>query len=241
MNFDGRTAQFRESVAVGSGTQLLQTAWLDLHFLQAISLADTKPQTPPQIETMNCGGGVFIENRTLEAGQQVSYERMQMQDLSVNNINGQLNAAGPGRLISVRRGGNAGFAMPGMTAKPVGFAAAQPPNSFNGNANANALKCLHLTFNKSITGNIKQKDLAFHGQVRAAYAPAQSWTTTLESDDPKELGDSAVVLHCDHMSVNDMSPMSNNGAGNIEMTATDNVIAEGTDFNARSSRLRGAP
>ncbi len=61
---------------------------------------------------------------------------------------------------------------------------------------------------RSITGNKIRKDLVFHGQVRAAYAPAQSWTTTLESDDPKRLGPQAVVLHCEHLAVNDMSPVS---------------------------------
>ena len=45
------------------------------------------------------------------------------------------------------------------------------------------------------------------------------------------------MLHCDNLEVNDMSPVSGSSGGNLELTALDNVIAEGTNFTARSARL----
>ena len=243
MVFDGRKAHFQDSVNVTANSQLLQTGWLDVYFQQPVSFSDARQQQPPPaVERLICGDGVFVENRTIKAGQQASYDRMQLKNLDLNNITGDFHGDGPGWLVSVSRGGGQGFAMPGgplagpgrpPAIRPVGFGP-QPP----GLPDPNQLTCLHLRFVKSLTGNKTRKDCAFHGQVCAAYAPAQSWTTTLDSDDPKLLGPKAVVLHCDNLEVHDMSPVSgSNGSGNLELTALDNVIAEGTNFTARSARL----
>ncbi len=126
------------------------------------------------------------------------------------------------------------LAAPGRpaTVSPVAFGPPQPPPS-----DPNQLTCIQLRFMKSLTGNKIHKDCVFHGNVCAANAPAQSWTTTLDSDDPNRLGPQAVVLHCDNLAVDDMSPVSGSRGGNLELAAMDNVIAEGTDFTARSARL----
>lgn len=241
MVFDGRKAHFQESVNVTGNSQLLQTGWLDIYFQQPISFSDTRPQQPPLVEKLICGDGVFVENRTLEAGQQVSYDRIQLKNLDLNNISGDFHADGPGWLVSVRRGSGQGFSMPGgplaesgrpATTRPVGFGSPPPSPSDLG-----PLTCLHLRFMKSITGNKVRKDLVFHGQVRTAYAPAQSWTTTLESDDPNRLGPQSVVMRCENLAVNEMSPVSGSSGGNLELAALDNVIAEGSNFTARSARL----
>ena len=87
--------------------------------------------------------------------------------------------------------------------RPVAFGPPPPATS-----DPNQLTCIHLRFMRSITGNKIRKEIMFHGQVRTAYAPVQSWTATLDSDDPKLLGPKAVVLHSDNLEVDDMSPVS---------------------------------
>ena len=241
MTFDGRKAHFQDSVNVIGNSQLLQTGWLDICFQQPISFSDNRPQSPPLVEKLICGDDVFIENRTLEAGRQISYDRVKLKNLDLNNLSGDFHGDGPGWLVSVRRGGGQGFSMPAgpltgpgrpATTRPVGFGPpqAKPPDP-------NPLTCLHLRFMKSITGNKIRKELLFHGQVRTAYAPAQSWSTTLESDDPNRLGPQAVVMHCENLAVNDMSLVSGSGGSNLELSALENVIAEGSNFTARSARL----
>ncbi len=128
MLFDGRKAHFQDSVNVISDSQLLQTAWLDVQFQQPISFSDARQQQPPPaVEKLVCGDGVFIESRTVEAGQQVSYERMRLKDLDLNNITGDFHGNGPGWLVSVRRGGGQGFTMPGgPLAGPPRSAATRP-------------------------------------------------------------------------------------------------------------------
>ena len=86
---------------------------MDAYFLKPISLSDPGSQQP-SLEKLICGDGVFIENRTLDdAGKQVSYDRLWLKNLEMNNISGDFHGDGPGRLISVRRGGDQGFSMPG--------------------------------------------------------------------------------------------------------------------------------
>ena len=66
---------------MSSGTaKLLQTGSLDVCFQKPISLSDTRPQAPPLVEKLICGDGVFVENRTIENGLQISYDRMEAEE-----------------------------------------------------------------------------------------------------------------------------------------------------------------
>jgi len=246
MTFDGIKAHFQDSVYVTGNSQLLVTGSLDVCFQKPISFSDSRPQAPPLVAALVCGDGVFVENRTIEDGQQVSYDRFWVKNLKLNNITGDFEGDGPGRLITVRRGSSQNFFPPGgpptgpgraATVRPVSLASASPQPS-----DPNQLTCIHLKFMKSLAGNKIRKDMTFHGRVCTAYAPAQSWTTTLEIDDPKRLGPQAFVLRCENLSVNDMSPLSGSSRGNLELTAQENVVGEGmnptgTLYNVQSYRL----
>ncbi len=243
MTFDGRKAHFDRGVKVRSETQVMQTSWLDVYLQHPISFSAPRPQEPALVEKIICGEGVYIVDQAFADGQQTGCDHIWLKDLDMNNITGDFHASGPGRVISVRRGGNQAFSLPngplagggpnpgGASAPPVAFAPAQPPDD------PNQLSCLDLSFMQSITGNKNRKELTFHGQVRAAHAPAQSWATTLDDPDPKRLGNDAVILHSESLEVDDMSPVGGGSGGNAEFQARDNVIAEGANFSAHCSRL----
>ena len=205
------------------------------------------------MERIACGDGVDVIGQAFEKGKQISCDRIKLKNLDMNNITGVFHGDGPGRIVSVRRGDSQNFAMPGgpfagagpvstrTPVRPAGFVPVQPA------ADPDQMTCLDLRFMKSITGNKNSKELVFHGQVRAAHAPAQSWTTTLEDDDPKNLGKDAVVLHSEVLELADMSPVNGSSGGNMEFQALGNVSAEGTmrgdkadtpaSFNALCARL----
>ncbi len=249
MTFDGRKAHFDRGVKVRSDTQVMETSWLDVHLQHPISFSAPRPQgpalqEPALVEKIICGEGVYIVSQSFNKGQQTGFDRIWLKDLDMNNITGDFHANGPGRVISVRRGSNQAFDMQGgplagagpgngqVAARPAAFAPAQPPDD------PNQISCLDLKFYKSIIGNKNRKEMTFFGNVHAAHAPAQSWTTTLEDPDPKHLGKDAIVLDSESLEVDDMSPVSGGGGGaNAEFQARDNVIAEGTNFVARCARL----
>ena len=123
---------------------------------------------------------------------------------------------------------------------------ARPPADRRGgvtppaNAQASPLNCMHLRYQGSITGNVLRREMTFHDQVRVAYAPTDSWTTTLDSDNPDKLGAGGIVLHCNHLSVNEITtPGSPNRSP--ELLAVGNVVAEGrmqdVNFTALAIRM----
>ena len=263
MEFDGLTAHFEEQVKATGPAQQLQTPVMDVRFQRPLVFTQPRPQQPPQVETISCGGGVFMESRAFEGDVQIAFDRMEVPDLTVNLLSGVLRAGGPGWLISVRRGTAAlgpGIGKPPgarvttaakpPAAVPAGFAAtpaatAKPP--------AAQLMGLHLRYLGSITGNVLAKEMTFHDQVRSAYAPVQSWLATLESDNPQLLGPNAVVVHSDHLTVVDMGPPGHpaapagpNGGRHAELLAAGNAIAEGStltdkqtlvSYTARATRM----
>ena len=239
MVFDGRKAHFQDSVKVTGETQLLRTGWLDVCFQRPISFSEAQPQQQPTVEKLICGDGVAIENRGMDHGQPDSYDRMYLQNFELNNLSGDFHGDGPGWLVRVQRGSGQGFMVPGGPLAGPGGAAVQPvglgPRSQAPDPNQKT--CIHLKFVKSLTGNKFRKTCEFHGQVRAAYAPVDSWTATLESDNPNVLGPQSFVLHCNDLAVDDMSPMSGSGSRNVELTGSGNVKAESTIYTARCYRL----
>jgi hypothetical protein len=203
---------------------------------QPIRFAEPKMEQQPQVEQIFCEGGVAMENHALDPQQQlVAQSRMEVVNLGVNMQTGALTASGPGWLIDVRRG--AADLLPGAPGVPADAAAVRPvalpvPRA----ADPNQLTCKQVRFQGYITGNIHHHDATFHDQVRAAYAPVDSWMATLDSDDPKALGPKGALLHCDELAVNDMSaPNSNTRA--MELMAAGNVVAEGGIFTARAARM----
>jgi lipopolysaccharide export system protein LptA len=247
MEFDGRKAQFKQSVTARGPTQEMQTGELDVLFQQPIRFSDPKPQQQPQVEQLLCRGGVRLDNREMADGQPVSQDRMQAADLAMNLLSGDLTAGGPGWLVSVRRG-----APQGLGGGKLGVGSQNPPASLTGPRSSlpvsptalpttapqpaaqNTLNCLHLRFLGSITGNIRRREMVFHEQVQAAYGPADSWQTILDIDNPTEQGG---VLRSDHLQVNDMTPMGG-GKQSLELLAMGNVVAEGRASQGKSYTAR---
>jgi hypothetical protein len=245
MMFDGLTAHFQDAVKVRGETQVLETGSMDVGLEHRISFSDGQTQQPATLEKIHCGEGVYVVNQSFDpTGQQTSCDHIHLKDLDMNNITGEFHATGPGRVTSVRHGGGQGFNIPGSPpVRAAAFAPGQAPST------AGLLECLDLRFMKEIKGNKNRKEMVFFGQILAAHALTKSWTTTLLDDgnrDPNRLGPQAVVLQCESLEVDDMSPVGS-GSSSMEFQARDNVIAEGTlppsadgkqsNFYARCARL----
>ena len=112
MDFDGGKATFDESV-VAAAPRLqsqaetmqfeLHTAKMDVQLQRPIRFSDPKMEGRPQVEEIRCYGGTNMKNRTFDAGRQLaSFEQLQVADLGVNVLSGELNAGGPGWINTVR-------------------------------------------------------------------------------------------------------------------------------------------
>ncbi|NUQ66139.1 MAG: hypothetical protein HUU20_27060, partial [Pirellulales bacterium] len=98
-----------------------------------------------------------------------------------------------------------------------------------------SLHYLHVRFQKNITGNVHQRSVTFHQQVRATFGPVKSWEDRLD-DDPDKLGPDGAVLQCEQLTVVQM-PQPNGGPPAVELYALGNTLVEGATFTARANRM----
>lgn len=217
MEFDGRTATFKESVVAATPQQQLRTDTMLVQMQRPISFSQPNMQEPPQVEDIRCYGGVDLDSRTADPP---SHDQIHVIDLGVNVITGDLTAGGPGWLNRVFRGS------PDMPGSPAGVVAPSPDQ----------LNCLNVRFQKSVTGNVLRRQFSFADQVQMAYAPVANWDAVLATNDPDKLGPKGVVVRCDRLSVAEMStPMG--GKRTIELEASGNTVVEGTTFTATGNRI----
>ena len=239
MVFEGRTAKFTESVSAATPQQHVQTETLEVRLKNPISFSnsDMQNQSRTELEELRCYNGVYLENRSVDDQQQLtSYDRMQVADLAVNMISGALTAGGPGWLNSVNLGSSDGaqnrfaagmFGGGSVTETPGGAAAAQSHAQLN---------CLHVRFQGSITGNILSREITFHEQISAAYAPVADWSAMIDPTKPETLGPQGISLHCEHLKVNQM-PVPSAKSQTIELESLGNALVEGGIFTATAQRI----
>ncbi|MGQ9573869.1 MAG: hypothetical protein ACUVUC_00995 [Thermoguttaceae bacterium] len=226
MVLDGRTAIFEESVDAAVAGQRLRAEAVEAVFAQPIRLADPHRQPRPELQRLCCRGGVLLEGAEFENGQQVSLERLGLTELEVELPSGKVRGGGPGRVTSVRR------EMPGPTQPEL--VAGRPSQA--GPEAQKPLNCLDIRFRGSLAGNLHHRQLVFQDQVRAVYAPASSWQSVPQTDDPAQLGPDGIILRCDRLAAVQM-PVPVGGVRGWDLEATGNTIVEGASFVARAVRI----
>ena len=104
MAFDGRVTHFERQVVASGESQQLHTECLDVTFREPLVLGDAASRPPPQVAQIVCRGGMLLENRSIQGGQQVSFDRLLAADMRLEMESGAIAAGGPGWAVSVRRG-----------------------------------------------------------------------------------------------------------------------------------------
>ncbi len=229
MQFDGRKAVFEETVVATTPNQTVQTETLEVSFKQPIRFSDPRSQPQPQLHQIGCRGVTIMENRSKDEAGLVSIDQMEVGNVAINLDSGALSAAGPGWVTSRRRG-SSGFApAAGGPLAPFGQAGKD-------DADEGGLTYLNVRFQGSISGNVHNRTMTFHDQVRATYGPIKSWQASLPDDDPDALGPRGVLLGCDQLTVGQMTP-PNGGRQTVELEALGNTLVEGRTFTARAIRI----
>ena len=239
MEFDGRTAKFVEGVVANAPQRQLQTEMMRVQILPPISFTDSSPQKEPEVEEIQCCGGVKMAQRTFDQNQQItSHDRIELTDLAINFVSGVIKG-GPGWLNSVRMGSDNPLGASPIAAAQAGPVAPAPSH----------LCCVHVRFKKSVVGNIggiggvrgigglaRREGVTFTDQVQMAYSPVNNWDAMLATTDPDKLGPQGITVRCDQLSVVQMSLALGN-MRSIELDALGNAVVENTEFTARGHRI----
>ena len=224
---DARTMRFEDSVVVETRQQQLHTDALDVTFREPFRFTDANGASRPAVQQAYCRGRTLLEAREADASGQTAVSRIDVNDLKINAVSGDIEADGPkGRVITVRRSSGQMLA--------VGPDAAAPqPLAMPGGA---PLVCLDVQFQRKMTGNLQVRQMAFHEQVRVAYAPVSAWNARWDDDDPDKLGPHGFSLHCDKL-IGTQLGAPGARAGGWGLDANGNARAEGQSFAATGTRM----
>ena len=225
MDFDGSLIQYEKSVTVLRDTQQITADSIQVALSQRVDFNRTTAPTEVKPRRIDFHGIVRARNESVEMGQLSSRDFMQVRELSVDLQTGQLAAAGPGWIRSVRQGAPQGFSdMSGLISQRK----ATTPSA--------DMTFMRIDYQKGIAGNVYTRQLQFYDNVVAIFGPVSDWDQQLDVNSPGGLGEREVQLNCDTLAVM-QTPANGLSPSAMHFNAIGNTLVEGNAFNARAHRL----
>lgn len=226
MEFDGRTARFYQGVVARVEFQLLRTELLEVVFSEPVRFAEVGAGRP-DIHSVVCRQGVYLENRAFQGRQLKSIDRMEVRALAVEQRSGDLSAQGPGWITSLRAGVDA------LTPHVVERG---QRSGANPGATHDDVTYLRIEFQGAMTGNVHRREIALENEVRTVYGPVLTWDAAIDPDRPEQWPEQTVLLRSDRLQVSEAPPQLS-PLRSYELAAMGNAEIEGQTFFARASRL----
>jgi len=237
MEFDGRSARFDESVLASSPGWQLRTDSLEVQLREPVVFTSPHPASNVQVHRLICRSDVLLENRSWDAQGELSRDQIEVADLTVDLITGDLTAGGPGVFRSVRRsqkkqaeGNPSGQTEPANAGKPI------RPGPFRPDASDTGLLFLSVEFQRSLVGNLHRREIGFSDRVRTIYGPVTDWQERIPWSQLAALPPQVVFLSCDQLSVAELA-LPPSGQRFLEMVAVGNTVIESAGYTARAHRL----
>jgi len=223
---EGRRMHFEGSVAASVQQQQLETETLDAIFQEPIRFDDPQGRPEPKVAQLVASGGVILRSREFDARGPLALMQMEIPDLKINTLTGRMEGHGPGTVTMVRRG----------APELLGRRPADPPPG----ADDDSLSCLHLSFQRAITGSQESNQVTFHEGVWAVYGAVSSWEPKLPPAPPFRpdfFDPRGATLNCQELSLAEMTAPA--GARRpLLLEAKGNAVVESQQgFVARALRI----
>jgi hypothetical protein len=245
MEFDGNTVHFERDVRTRSRQPGERGAWTDLatygdvldasvsRFVDFSADEQDFKDDKVELRRLVYDGGVFVEAHGFDPrGQREAWDRMQIPNLTLDQLTGEITSRGAGWIQSVRLGGGDLLAG-GPLSAPTRPAA--PSDS-----GKRELTYTRVDYQQGIGGNLHNREVVFRDQVQTVHGPVPVWDAVLYADRPDGLGEKGVVIHCDELSLYEMGPWVTSRRKAVELVAAGNAVVEGRTFNAHANRLKYA-
>lgn len=236
MTFDGQTVQLRGEVIARTEAQRVAAPALDVHLTQRIDFARRPAREALDVQFVKFLGQVSFENRTLAEGAVTAIDQMEVRDLVIDNQSGELQAAGPGWLKTVRRAGASGAGAGSFVPPAFAGRGAPAPATASDGAKDTRLTYLRVTFQQRVTGNVHERHVELHEQVRAVYGKVDRWDATINPDLVDQPDAEVVLLNSDMLQVAQAGEQPT-GEAAVELQALGNALVEGHAFTARGHRI----
>jgi hypothetical protein len=229
MQFDGQHALFEQDVCVNTDQptrdgQARCMALGDTVRVQLTRRVDfQKPNVdgPTELADVAFDGWACLEVELFDTnGARKLFEQMQVRDLRVNHVTGDIQGHGPGWLRGIHRGQDISGPEVERSALPI---------------STSGLNFLRVDFERNLAGNLHQRRVEFLQGTKTLYGPVESWDAGLDQLPESQWPDQTVVLTCQRLSV--AQPGSNRSGEQIELEATGNAYVEGNSFSATGNRI----
>jgi hypothetical protein len=228
LNFDGETVRLEGEVQARTAMQTAAAPLLEAKLNQRVDMAAPSKGQQPQIARLHLDGGVYLTNRgENDLGEQISFDQMQVPNLTVDRTTGRLHADGPGWVSSVRRSSG----LPGMPAAP-GSEPAQPigPPGLRPTS-TQPLTSVHVAYAGALEGDLNKRQIQFQREVRTTYSPASDFSERIVVVQVADLTERAVLMTSERLTLTEMiTPVQRW----IEMQATGHAIMQGRTFHVNT-------
>ena len=241
LTFDGRTVRIQRGVTIDGPDDHVRCNELDARLTANVDFGARVDQNAIAVEEVECRGQVAIDHKSCDEAGVTSYDRMEIEQLAVNQQTGAIRGVGRGVIRSTRFASQLpGLAAPGSGASPLPATDAK-------------LHFLRVDFQEGLTGNLREREIAFLTRVRTVYGPVDAWEQELALDRPELLPPDAITLTSDRLQVSEdplaartetPGPAESNGLpiGKVQMVAEGNVRIDGQSpkggmFSATAERV----
>ncbi len=234
MQFDGRSIRFEDSVLASSRCWQLRTDSLEVQLREPVVFTAPRAPANTQLHRLICRSEVLLENRSWDAQGELSRDRVETADLTVDLITGDLTATGPGNFRSMRRTEKKNPVAQGVLGQSS--TGKQPADIPRPGDSPTGLTFLSVEFQRSLVGNLHRREMTFADRVRTIYGPVQTWEENIPWRAQGALPPQVVFLSCDQLSAAEMA-IPPAGERFLELLAVGNTVIESAGYTARAHRL----
>jgi hypothetical protein len=211
---------------------------MQVFFDRPISLKQgDKGGPPPKVSKLNAWQKVRVEDREIDKGKLVKYQRIECPELAVDNAEGSMQATGPGLVRLLQRGGADGIGpapsppargsdgRPAATESTDTLKPAHPTAEGKPGAD-DEMKLTIVLYSGRMYANNTKHTAVFIGDVEVTHVPSEDPNLQPNLD---RLPVNGLYLKSDKLEVSNRPDAA--GKSNQEMTATGHVYTQSRDEN----------
>jgi hypothetical protein len=232
MEFDGKTAKFYEDVRTILEDNRMSCQEMQIELTEAVSFSEepkgkrNKQGKPDNVDVhrIHCQDGVRFDSYEYEEDKLVGIRRAEFWKFSLDQLTGNMEANGPGWILSWARGSGRRAALaPNRTVKA----------NTGGKSKSSKWEYTRIDFAGKTLGNIKGKHTTFHDRVEIVYGPVDK---PLEIIDAEHLPKNGGWMRSNRLHVIQSEKTETAPAYNV-VVASGNAELEGRTFHARADSI----
>jgi lipopolysaccharide export system protein LptA len=226
MFFENQFAEFHGGVQSEQENARMLCQSMQVFFDRPISLKQGDKGGPPaKVSKLIASQKVRVEDREIENGKLVKYQRIECPELAVDNAEGSMQATGPG-LVRLLQRGNADTIGPSPSPAAHSTDVLKPPTGAGGGkpGEEDELKLTIVYYSGRMYANNTKHTAVFIGDVEVTHVPSENPNLQPNLD---KLPVNGLYLKSDKLEVSNRP--GPDGKSNQEMTATGHVYTQSRD------------